>query len=90
MNKISAVYADEPRLSPGLGFHLKGDGEWEVRIIPPKAIDEAEFSGFLTIDGYECSVFDMPDNHQWAQKSTGTSVSSIARRVAHLFTIRPM
>jgi hypothetical protein len=80
-----AVYADEPRLSPGLGFHLNKDGEWGVAEIPPKVVEEAAFSGYLTIDGYKSSVFEMPDGSQWGQKSTGTAISSLAKRVARLF-----
>lgn len=67
-----AVYKDEPRLSPGKGFFLGPDGRWNVKDIPSKVVEEAEFSGYLTIQGYNCMVFEMPDKSMWAQKSTNT------------------
>jgi hypothetical protein len=59
----------ESKLSPGFGFKLQPDGSWKVSKIPGDVIDSAEFSGFLTIKGYRCSVFETPDKDQWAQKS---------------------
>ncbi len=67
--------AAEPTLQPGAGFHLKPDGNWEVKDIPPKVLTEAKFSGYLTIEGYRSTVFETPDKEQWAQKSTGTVAS---------------
>ena len=63
---------DIPNLSPGIGFHLQPDGSWKAEKIPQEALDTAKFSGYLTIMGYRCSVFDSKDSSQWAQKSTGT------------------
>lgn len=60
-----------PQLSPGIGFILEGDGKWDVQKIPPEVIKSAEFSGYLTIQGYKCSVFITPEGEQWAQKSSG-------------------
>ncbi len=67
--------ASEPTLQPGAGFHLKPDGNWEVKDIPSKVLSEAKFSGYLTIEGYRSTVFETPDKEQWAQKSTGTVAS---------------
>lgn len=82
-----AVYKDEPRLTEGVGFFLSPKGDWNVQELPSKVVEEAEFSGYLTIQGYKCMVFDMPGGEMWAQKSTGTpaddeSLKSIARKVA--------
>ncbi len=70
--------AAEPTLQPGAGFHLKPDGTWEVKDIPPKVLTEAKFSGYLTIEGYRSTVFETPDKEQWAQKSTGTAAEAVA------------
>lgn len=61
-----------PQLAPGVGFILEGDGRWDVQNIPPDVVKSAEFDGYLTIQGYECSVFITPDGQQWAQKVSGT------------------
>jgi hypothetical protein len=61
-----------PKLTPGIGFHLEGDGHWDVQEIPDWVLDVAEFSGYLTIQGYASSVFETPEGEQWAQKSSGT------------------
>ncbi|KKL50103.1 hypothetical protein LCGC14_2308850 [marine sediment metagenome] len=61
-----------PELVPGIGFFLEGDGHWDVREIPQDVLDNAEFSGYLTIRGYSCTVFETPEQSQWAQKSSGT------------------
>ena len=78
--------APEPRLTPGNGFFLQGDGTWGVLKIPPEVLAQAKFSGHLTIQGYLCSVFEMPDSSQWAQRSSEPVVlASVARRVAAKF-----
>jgi len=61
-----------PGLSPGFGFKLEGDGQWDVQRIPEDVLRTAEFSGEITIKGYPCSVFETPDKDQWAQKVSGT------------------
>jgi hypothetical protein len=63
----------EAKLQPGVAFRLQPDGSWKAEKIPPEALKSAKFSGYLTIQGYRCTVFDTPDKNQWAQKSTGTS-----------------
>lgn len=86
-----AVYKDEPRLSEGTGFYLETNGQWSVKTIPPKVVNEAEFSGYLTIHGYNCMVFEMPNHDMWAQKSTNTpadddsKLKTISRIVASKF-----
>ena len=92
---------DPTALTPGAGFHLQADGTWAVEEVPREALDEAEFSGYLTIQGYRCTVFDTPGNDSWAQKSANTTVtastltggrkmssqiSPLARRVAARWT----
>jgi len=62
----------EAKLQPGVAFRLQPDGQWKPEKIPPEVLKEAEFSGYLTIQGYRCTVFETPDKNQWAQKSTGT------------------
>jgi hypothetical protein len=59
------------RLSPGIGFHLQ-DGKWKPEPISSQVIKNAEFSGFLTINGFRSTVFETADGEMWAQKSTGT------------------
>lgn len=59
-------------LQSGVAFRLQPDGQWKPEKIPPEVLKEAEFSGYLTIQGYRCTVFETPDKNQWAQKSTGT------------------
>lgn len=60
-----------PELVPGFGFHLEGDGFWDVQEIPKDVISKAKFSGYLEIEGFDSAVFDMPDGDQWAQKEPG-------------------
>lgn len=73
----------ESRLTPGLGFRLGENGHWEVEEIPEDVLTTARFSGYLTIDGFRCTVFETPSHEQWAQKSVGTvaSLLSIASRL---------
>lgn len=86
-----AVYKDEPGLTEGVGFFLDPSGQWDVKDIPPDVVQEAEFSGYLTIHGYNCMVFEMPNGDMWAQKSSNTpakddaKLASIARIVASKF-----
>lgn len=78
-----AYEGDEFRLQPGVGFYLKDDGNWGVADIPDEIVREARFSGYLTIQGYRCIVFEYA-GQQWAQKATGTvaSLERIAARIA--------
>lgn len=61
-----------PELTSGYGFHLEGDGRWDVQEVPRDVLDRAVFSGYLEIEGYQSAVFEMPDGDQWAQKQSGT------------------
>jgi len=61
-----------PELTPGYGFHLEGDGHWDIQKLPSEVLERAVFSGYLKILGYESAVFEMPDGDQWAQKQSGT------------------
>jgi hypothetical protein len=70
-NRFSAK-EDLPLLSPGYGFHLKENGQWKVEKIPPEVLKTAEFSGYLTVSGYESTVFNTPEGDSWAQKRTET------------------
>ena len=70
----------EPKLQPGVGFHLAPSGQWKPEDIPPDVLRDVSFSGYLTIQGYRCTVFETKKKEQWAQKSTGTS--ALAARVA--------
>lgn len=80
----------EAKLQSGYGFHLQPDGQWEVEKIPEKVLKEAKFSGHLTIEGYRSTVFETPDKDQWAQKSTGTVASRIAKLyIAQLLAADP-
>lgn len=84
----------EPELSPGVAFHLMADGSWKPEKLPDEVLHSAWFSGYLTVQGYRCSVFETPDKEQWAQKSVNTpatasafgkvsgSMSTVASRVA--------
>jgi len=76
--------AEESQLTPGLGFHLGDNGHWVVEEIPEDVIATARFSGYLTIHGYRCTVFETPSQDQWAQKSVGTvaSLHNVAVRMA--------
>lgn len=73
-----------PRLEPGYGFRLNPKGTWDVSKIPDNVLKDANFSGFLTIRGQKCSVFEDEDEVQWAQKtpSSGLNVSSSLVRSA--------
>lgn len=75
-----AVYKDEPGLSIGSGFFLKPDGQWDIIDLPTKVVEEAAFSGYITIQGYSCTVFEMPNGDMYAQKSLNTpaKMASIA------------
>jgi hypothetical protein len=64
---------DSIRLSPGQAFKLQPDGKWEASDLPTSVIESARFSGYLTIQGRRCVVFETPDLDQWAQKINGTS-----------------
>lgn len=80
----TAYEGDEFRLQPGVGFYLKDDGSWGVADIPDEIVQKARFSGYLTIQGYRCIVFEYNSQH-WAQKATGTvamKISRLARRIA--------
>ncbi len=68
----------KPHLSPGVAFHLSPQGKWEAVELPEDAVKEGEFSGFLTIEGYRCSVFETPDGQQWAQKSVNTPTTAFS------------
>jgi hypothetical protein len=76
----------ESRLTPGLGFYLEEDGQWVVKEIPEDVVELSRFSGFLTIHGFKCSVFETPGREQWAQKSIETAASTIERVAARLAT----
>lgn len=67
---------ETPSLTPGVGFHLDPQGQWEVKEIPPDVLNGAEFSGYLTIHGYRASVFETPGGEQWAQKSVNTPATA--------------
>ena len=62
---------ETPKLTPGVGFHLEGDGQWDVQEIPQHVLDNAEYIGDLTIKGYDSAIFETPEGDQWAQKSSG-------------------
>ena len=76
----------DPKLQPGIGFALQDDGSWKPEKIPDDVLSSATYSGFLTINGYRCTVFESPDGREWAQKSVNTpavaSPLTIAARVA--------
>ncbi len=61
------------KLAPGVGFHLTESGQWKTEQIPPDVLRDVKFSGYLTIQGFRCTVFETPNKDQWAQKSTGTT-----------------
>ena len=71
---------EDVKLQPGVAFRLQPDGQWKPEKIPPEVLKEAVYSGYLTIQGYRCTVFETPDENQWAQKSSGTLASKIAAR----------
>lgn len=65
------------RLSPGVGFHLQKDGSWKAEKIPADVLHTAIYSGFLTIEGKKCTVFDTSNKEQWAQVSLVTAASNV-------------
>jgi len=69
----------EPELSPGVSFRLQPDGSWSPENMPHRVLVEAKFSGYLTIQGYRCSVFEMPDGAMWAQKSVNTPATASSK-----------
>lgn len=90
VNRKTAADPDDMRLQPGPAFSLQPDGIWTVDSVTPVVAQEARFSGFLTILGYVCAVFEV-GGHQWAQKvaaatpedvSVASRIATIARRVA--------
>jgi hypothetical protein len=72
---------DDLRLQVGPAFFLKPDGTWTVQSVSPSVAEKARFSGFLTIEGYKCVVFEL-NGKQWAQKLGKPVVSSVVDRVA--------
>jgi len=58
--------ADGPSLEPGNAFRLNAEGEWDVMKVPSSVISKAEFSGYLTIEGFKTAVFETPEGEQWA------------------------
>lgn len=68
--------SDAPALTPGVGWQLNPQGQWDPKDIPDAVLSSATFSGYLTIDGYRASVFETPDGGQWAQKSVGTPATA--------------
>lgn len=75
--RMTVAYEGEDfHLSSGIGFHLQPDGRWEPEKVPDHVVENAKFSGFLTIQGYRCVVFEL-NGEQWAQKSTGTVATTI-------------
>ena len=77
----SPPVVEDPKLSPGMAFRLQPDGSWAVEKLPYPVLNKAKFSGYLTIRGYRCSVFETPDGSMWAQKSTNTPVTSSAKNL---------
>jgi hypothetical protein len=74
--------AEEPKLTPGVAFHLQPDGSWAAENLPHKALD-SKFSGYLTINGYRCSVFEASDQSMWAQKSVDTPATTASSKKEH-------
>lgn len=60
-------------LQPGPAFRLQPDGSWAVENVPSGVPAASSFSGYLTINGYRCTVFETPEGDQWAQKSVATA-----------------
>jgi len=73
---------EEPKLSPGIAFHLMPDGSWSTEKLPHSVLNEAKFSGYLTIQGYRCSVFETPDHSMWAQKSVNTPATASTKKLS--------
>lgn len=63
-------------LTPGPAFRLQEDGSWETEEVPGPVIDSARFSGYLTIEGYRCTVFETPEGDQYAQRSVVAAVAA--------------
>jgi hypothetical protein len=62
-----AADPDDLRLQEGTAFHLQPDGTWAVEDAPAAIVQDARFSGFLIIEGYQCVVFEL-NGEEWAQK----------------------
>jgi len=77
----------EPSLQSGFGFRLQPNGQWRTEKVPADVLDSAEFSGYLTIMGYRCTVFETPEQEQWAQKSVATAAPPEETQVASLMAI---
>lgn len=85
-----------PELSPGPGFFLEGDGQWDVREIPPEVLESAEYFGEIEIEGFPSVVFTTPEMQTWAQKAPGVpapkgdeaadAIEKMAMRVAGIKT----
>ncbi len=68
----------DEKLSSGAGYFLNDDGEWEIKNIPNDVLKNSKYSGYLTINGVKCSVFDSHDGKQWAQKTIDKVSSKVA------------
>jgi hypothetical protein len=68
ISSIASRIAQNPKLSPGVAFHLDEDGTWKAKPVPPEVRREAEYSGTLTIYGYKSVVFETPNGQSWAQR----------------------
>jgi hypothetical protein len=78
-NLKRASDVDEMRLQPGPAFHLQPDGTWAVEDAPSIVVQNARYSGRLTIEGYLCAVFEL-NGEEWAQKLG--PIEQIASRIA--------
>lgn len=87
-SRVAGYDPDDLRLQPGPAFHLQPDGTWTVEEVPSVVAQKARFSGFLTINGYSCIVFEL-GGQEWAQKAIGNiqkeKLSAIASRIAHRY-----
>ncbi len=86
MANMPLVIDKYPKLTQGFGFHLEGNGFWSVLDIPDYVLSGARFSGYLKIDGYESSVFEMPDGDQWAQKQAGSPEPRYDETIENIIT----
>jgi len=77
----------EPILTPGIGFHLQPDGSWDPEEIPEDVLEDAKFSGYLTIDGIKSSVFETRSKAQWAQKTPPAGLNVSTRLLVAAFHI---
>ena len=66
----------DPIMNEGIAFKLQDNGEWKPERVPDGLPDSVSISGYLTIDGYRCIVFEDRDGEMWAQKSSDVQVSS--------------